>query len=69
MTGHAVLQDRFGRCITYLRLSVTDRCDFRCLYCMTDRAIVEAMAIKPRGHEFDRHAPPKIVRFMNHTGG
>ena len=37
MTGHAVLQDRFGRRITYLRLSVTDRCDFRCLYCMTDR--------------------------------
>jgi len=30
-----VLRDRFGRTISYLRLSVTDRCDMRCLYCMT----------------------------------
>jgi GTP 3',8-cyclase len=29
-----VLQDRSGRKISYLRLSVTDRCDFRCNYCM-----------------------------------
>lgn len=28
------LQDRFGRTIDYLRLSVTDRCDLRCTYCM-----------------------------------
>jgi cyclic pyranopterin phosphate synthase len=28
------LVDRFGRRITYLRISVTDRCDFRCVYCM-----------------------------------
>jgi cyclic pyranopterin phosphate synthase len=28
------LQDRFGRRIDYLRLSVTDRCDMRCSYCM-----------------------------------
>ena len=28
------LQDRFGRRIEYLRLSVTDRCDLRCTYCM-----------------------------------
>ncbi len=28
------LIDRFGRRITYLRISVTDRCDFRCVYCM-----------------------------------
>ena len=32
-----VLQDRFGRRITYLRLSVTDRCDLRCTYCMAER--------------------------------
>lgn len=37
MTRPAVLQDRFGRRITYLRLSVTDRCDLRCVYCMADR--------------------------------
>jgi cyclic pyranopterin phosphate synthase len=29
-----VLQDRFGRRIDYLRISVTDRCDMRCSYCM-----------------------------------
>lgn len=28
------MQDRFGRSIEYLRLSVTDRCDLRCAYCM-----------------------------------
>jgi len=28
--------DPFGRHISYLRLSVTDRCDFRCVYCMTE---------------------------------
>ena len=28
------LQDGFGRSIEYLRISVTDRCNFRCLYCM-----------------------------------
>jgi len=28
--------DPFGRRITYLRVSVTDRCDFRCIYCMAE---------------------------------
>ncbi len=31
------LQDRFGRRVTYLRVSVTDRCDFRCVYCMSEK--------------------------------
>ncbi|MGA9599720.1 MAG: GTP 3',8-cyclase MoaA [Methylocystis sp.] len=31
------LVDRFARPITYLRVSVTDRCDFRCVYCMSER--------------------------------
>lgn len=30
------LRDSFGRDITYLRLSVTDRCDLRCVYCMAE---------------------------------
>lgn len=30
------LIDRFGRRVTYLRVSVTDRCNFRCLYCMAE---------------------------------
>ncbi|WP_043310523.1 GTP 3',8-cyclase MoaA [Pseudomonas sp. ML96] len=37
------LIDPFGRRITYLRLSVTDRCDFRCTYCMS-----EDMVFAPR---------------------
>lgn len=32
----APLVDPFGRAITYLRVSVTDRCDFRCVYCMAE---------------------------------
>jgi cyclic pyranopterin phosphate synthase len=31
--------DRFGRHVTYVRLSVTDRCDFRCVYCMNEEMI------------------------------
>ena len=28
--------DPFGRSVSYLRVSVTDRCDFRCVYCMAE---------------------------------
>ena len=37
MTAPAPLVDRFARAITYLRLSVTDRCALRCTYCMPER--------------------------------
>jgi cyclic pyranopterin phosphate synthase len=37
MTQAAPLVDQFARRITYLRLSVTDRCDLRCSYCMPER--------------------------------
>ena len=37
------LIDKFNRKITYVRMSVTDRCDFRCVYCMSDK-----MAFTPR---------------------
>ncbi len=30
------LKDQFGRQATYLRLSITDRCDLRCTYCMSE---------------------------------
>ena len=30
------LVDRFGRVVSYVRISVTDRCDFRCVYCMAE---------------------------------
>ncbi len=37
------LIDRFGRIVDYLRISITDRCDFRCVYCMS-----EEMTFLPR---------------------
>lgn len=39
------LIDRFGRKVDYLRISITDRCDFRCVYCMS-----EEMTFLPREH-------------------
>ncbi len=39
---HALV-DRFGRQVDYLRFSITDRCDFRCIYCMS-----ENMSFLPR---------------------
>src|SRR6476661_7873019 len=35
-SGAPQLVDPFQRAITYLRVSVTDRCDFRCVYCMSE---------------------------------
>jgi GTP 3',8-cyclase len=64
--------DPFGRQITYLRVSVTDRCDFRCVYCMT-----ENMTFLPKKdlltlEEIDRLASAFIargVRKLRLTGG
>ena len=36
MSMNTPLIDPFARAITYLRVSVTDRCDFRCVYCMSE---------------------------------
>jgi len=35
----AQLIDRFGRRIDYVRISITDRCDFRCVYCMSEEMV------------------------------
>ncbi|MDR2820241.1 MAG: GTP 3',8-cyclase MoaA [Desulfovibrio sp.] len=34
------LKDAFGRAINYMRLSITDRCNFRCVYCMPRKGVV-----------------------------
>ncbi|MBD2749800.1 GTP 3',8-cyclase MoaA [Microvirga sp. BT688] len=70
-SGHS-LMDPFGRAITYLRVSVTDRCDFRCVYCMS-----EDMAFLPKRdlltlEELDRICSAfvaKGVRKLRITGG
>jgi len=36
LTTPSALLDRFGRQVNYLRVSITDRCDFRCVYCMAE---------------------------------
>ena len=41
--SNTALVDKFGRKVEYVRLSVTDRCDFRCVYCMA-----EEMTFLPR---------------------
>ncbi len=66
------LVDRFGRTINYLRVSVTDRCDFRCVYCMA-----ETMTFRPKAEvlsldEIDRLASAFVrrgTRKLRLTGG
>ena len=68
----AAMIDPFGRRISYLRVSVTDRCDFRCVYCMA-----EDMTFLPKAdlltlEELDRLCSvfiTKGVRKLRLTGG
>src|ERR1700747_1772802 len=53
----AVMIDPFGRHISYLRVSVTDRCDFRCVYCMA-----EAMTFLPKAEVLARAAGEPLLR-------
>jgi GTP 3',8-cyclase len=71
-TQSSPLQDTYGRTVTYLRVSVTDRCDFRCAYCMA-----EDMTFLPRRdlltlEEIDRIASAFVARGVDKlriTGG
>src|SRR5260370_33653865 len=64
--------DPFGRTISYLRVSVTDRCDFRCVYCMA-----EEMTFLPKSElltleELDRVCSAFVrlgVKKLRLTGG
>ena len=64
--------DPFGRSIEYLRISVTDRCDFRCVYCMS-----EDMTFLPKKdiltlEELDRVSSAFVrhgVKILRITGG
>ncbi|WP_284315240.1 GTP 3',8-cyclase MoaA [Labrys miyagiensis] len=72
MAGGLPMIDPFGRAINYLRVSVTDRCDFRCVYCMS-----EDMNFLPKAdlltlEELDRLCTAFIgkgVRKLRFTGG
>src|SRR6188474_2961332 len=72
LSSQPALVDPFARAITYLRVSVTDRCDFRCSYCMS-----EHMTFLPKKdlltlEELDRLCSAfvaKGVRKLRLTGG
>jgi cyclic pyranopterin phosphate synthase len=72
LSGRPDLVDPFGRAINYLRVSVTDRCDFRCVYCMA-----ENMSFLPKTkvltlEELDRLCSAFVargVRKLRLTGG
>jgi cyclic pyranopterin phosphate synthase len=71
MTGDGLL-DPLGRQITYLRLSVTDRCDLRCQYCMPERAAFMPKTGVLTIEELERIANAFIdlgVRKVRLTGG
>ena len=66
------LVDPFGRAITYLRVSVTDRCDFRCVYCMAENMTFLPKADLLTLEELDRLCSAfvaKGVRKLRLTGG
>ncbi|BAP15276.1 molybdenum cofactor biosynthesis protein A [Alcanivorax sp. NBRC 101098] len=62
-TDNPVLQDRFGRAIDYVRLSVTDRCDFRCVYCMA-----EDMTFVPRAQVLTLEEMSRLARVLVRLG-
>lgn len=57
------LIDKFGRRVDYIRLSVTDRCDFRCVYCMT-----EDMQFLPRQQILSLEELYRVARAFTELG-
>jgi cyclic pyranopterin phosphate synthase len=57
------LIDRFGRHVTYVRLSVTDRCDLRCVYCMSDK-----MQFLPRSQVLTLEEIARLARCFGELG-
>jgi len=64
--------DPFGRAVTYLRVSVTDRCDFRCVYCMAENMTFLPKAEILSLEELDRVCSAFVglgVKKLRLTGG
>ncbi|SFC51101.1 cyclic pyranopterin monophosphate synthase subunit MoaA [Marinospirillum celere] len=57
------LVDNFGRQVTYVRISVTDRCDFRCVYCMS-----EEMTFLPRSEILSLEELGRIAQAFTELG-
>jgi cyclic pyranopterin phosphate synthase len=56
-SSKTTLIDQFGRQVNYIRLSITDRCDFRCTYCMS-----ESMQFLPRDEVLSLEECLRIVK-------
>jgi len=70
--GPHPLSDSFGRKVTYLRVSVTDRCDLRCVYCMSEHMTFLPKAEVLTLEELDRIASAFVsmgTRKLRITGG
>jgi cyclic pyranopterin phosphate synthase len=68
----APLVDGFGRTVSYLRVSVTDRCDLRCVYCMAEHMVFLPKAEVLTLEELDRIASAFVAtgtRKLRLTGG
>lgn len=68
----SALIDPFQRAITYLRVSVTDRCDFRCVYCMSEHMTFLPKADLLSLEELDRLCSAFVTKGVNKlrlTGG
>ena len=68
----APLTDAFGRTVSYLRVSVTDRCDLRCVYCMSEHMTFLPKAEVLTLEEIDRIASAFVAlgtRKLRLTGG
>ena len=57
MQENFTLFDQFGRKVDYIRLSITDRCDFRCVYCMA-----EDMTFLPRDEVLSLEECARLVK-------
>ena len=57
------LIDQFGRTVDYIRLSITDRCDFRCVYCMS-----EDMTFLPRNEVLSLEECARLVKIFVNLG-
>src|SRR5471030_863895 len=71
-TARPPLIDGFGRTVSYLRVSVTDRCDLRCVYCMAERMTFLPKAQVLSLEELDTLASAFIglgVKKLRLTGG
>ena len=67
------LHDGFGRGINYLRISVTDKCNFRCVYCMPEEGVAmrahdELLSAEEIAH-FVRLVAPEGITRVRLTGG